>query len=330
MVSTRSISQHQLYPTHYTMIASVAFLFASASCALSPTLAFQVNSSAIGSNIARSIGSSIVTDASKPTPLTTMASSTTATTADAPTDENNASKSYLYVPSERDEHYRGNIAKYLLDLDDVGATFDFCGGMMFQLVLSDKLKSHLQTISSNTNNNGDQQPVIHPASQSLMNRTPDYQKSAAADNTSIFHGRELRQIPTANGGMGFVLQLSYADPSGTVSAIDESNVAGKGAEAAWSGEAVDPQGWSSEEIATYDGWRGDSFRQWRKGSMYEAEGFDAFSDQFGKEAFGLNHRFFLHLDDRERMWLSAEDGCEGTPSEGRSLMGKLGGILFGK
>lgn len=302
------------------MIAAVAFLFASASCALSPALAFQVNSSAIGSNSARS---SITIAASQPTPLTTVASSTTATTAgDASTDE-----SYLYVPSERDEHYQGNIAKYLLDLDDVGATLDFCGGMMFQLVLSDKLKSHLQTISSNNNNN---QPVIHPATQPLMNRTPDYQKSAAADNISIFHGRELRKIPTANGGMGFVLQLSYADPSGAASPIDESHVAGKGADTAWSGKALDPQGWSSEEISTYDGWRGDSFRQWRKGSMYEAEGFDSFSTEFGKEAFGLNHRFFLHLDDRERMWLSAEDGCEGTPSEGRSLMGKLGGILFGK
>ena len=30
------------------------------------------------------------------------------------------------------------------------------------------------------------------------------------------------------------------------------------------------------------------------------------------------------------MWLSAEDGCEGTPDEGKSLIGKLGGILFGK
>ena len=40
--------------------------------------------------------------------------------------------------------------------------------------------------------------------------------------------------------------------------------------------------------------------------------------------FFLNAWLFGGLD------VSAEDGCEGTPSEGRSLMGKLGGILFGK
>jgi len=199
---------------------------------------------------------------------------------------------------------------------------------MFQLVLSEKLKSHLETVASELSD----QPVIHPASQPLMSRVPNYQKSAYADNISIFHGRELRKIPTANGGMGFVLQLSYADPSGVTAAVDESSgsLAGKGADTSWSGKAVDPQGWSLEEISTYDGWRNDSFRQWRNGPAYEAEGFNSFSEQFGKDAFGLNHRFFLHLDGQSKMWLSAEDGCEGTPSEGRSLMGKLGGILFGK
>lgn len=200
---------------------------------------------------------------------------------------------------------------------------------MFQLVLSDKLKSHLETVAVQST---DDQPIIHPASQPLMNRIPNYQKSALADNISIFHGRELRKIPTANGGMGFVLQLSYADPSCAVTEIDEGGagvVAGKGADVAWNGNAVDPQGWSQEEIATYDGWRGDSFRQWRNAPVYESEGFTTFSKEFGKDAFGLNHRFYLHLDDRSRMWLSAEDGCEGTPSEGKSLMGKLGGMIFG-
>ncbi|KAL7527318.1 hypothetical protein ACHAXR_005233, partial [Thalassiosira sp. AJA248-18] len=238
------------------------------------------------------------------------------------------SKSHLYVPSERDERYQGNIARYLLDLHDEGATFDFCGGMMFQLVLTDKLRSHLGAVASESSD----QPVIHPASQPLMCRVPDYQKTSFADNISIFHGRELRSIPSANGGNGFVLQLSYADPAGAITAVDEDAgaVAGKGADAAWNGKAVDPQGWSSEEISSYDGWRGDSFRKWRKGPMYESEGFTTFSKEFGNDAFGLNHRFFLHSDDQSRMWLSAEDGCEGTPSEGRSLMGKLGGILFGK
>lgn len=203
---------------------------------------------------------------------------------------------------------------------------------MFQLVLSEKLKSHLLTVatSQKTKDDCDDQPIIHPASQSLMSRIPNYQKSAYANNISIFHGRELRKIPTANGGMGFVLQLSYADQSGVESSVGDGVPAGKGADASWNGQAVDPQGWSTQEIATYDGWRSDSFRQWRNGPVYEAEGFTAFSKECGDEAFGLNHRFYLHLDDQSRMWLSAEDGCEGTPSEGRNLMGKLGGILFGK
>eukprot|EP00578_Thalassiosira_sp_NH16_P006414 CAMPEP_0181124378 /NCGR_PEP_ID=MMETSP1071-20121207/26447_1 /TAXON_ID=35127 /ORGANISM="Thalassiosira sp., Strain NH16" /LENGTH=300 /DNA_ID=CAMNT_0023209675 /DNA_START=79 /DNA_END=981 /DNA_ORIENTATION=+ len=253
------------------------------------------------------------------------------TTAAASANEN-TSKSYLYDPTERDERYQGNIAQYLLDLNAEGATFDFCGGMMFQLVLSEKLKSHLQTVatSQKTKNDCDDQPIIHPASQQIMSRVPDYKKSAYANNISIFHGRELRKIPSANGGMGFVLQLSYADQSGVESSVDDGIPAGKGADASWNGRAIDPQGWSAEEIATYDGWRSDSFRQWRKGAMYEEEGFTTFSKEFGNEAFGLNHRFYLHLDGQSRMWLSAEDGCEGTPSEGRNLMGKLGGILFGK
>lgn len=262
-------------------------------------------------------------------PLATTAlpmSSTTAASAST-TNSDDTSRTHLYVPSERDERYQGDIARYLLDLNNEGATLDFCGGMMFQLVLSDKLKSHLETVKTNQQ----QQPIVHPASQPLMSRIPNYQKSAHANNISIFHGRELRQIPTANGGMGFVLQLSYADPAGVASTADSDVAsAGKGAEAGWDGRPLDPQGWSSAEIATYDGWRGDSFRKWRKGVQYESEGFATFAEEFGSDAFGLNHRFFLHLDGQERMWLSAEDGCEGTPSAGRNIMGKLGGILFGR
>lgn len=46
----------------------------------------------------------------------------------AATSENVVDKSHLYVPSKRDAHYEGNVARYLLDLDEEGATFDFCGG----------------------------------------------------------------------------------------------------------------------------------------------------------------------------------------------------------
>ena len=38
-----------------------------------------------------------------------------------------------------------------------------------------------------------------------------------------------------------------------------------------------------------------------------------FQGKFGKTAFTLNHRFYLHLDRANQLWLSAEDGCEGYP-----------------
>lgn len=71
-------------------------------------------------------------------------SSSTSTTA-APTTSNNenTSKTHLYVPSERDERYQGNIARYLLDLHDEGATFDFCGGEYY---FSDALLHRLQNV----------------------------------------------------------------------------------------------------------------------------------------------------------------------------------------
>ena len=187
-------------------------------------------------------------------------------------------------------------------------------GMMFQLSLTNKLKSHLQSVASSN----DKQPILHPSSQSLMSRIPNYQKSTYADNISTFHGREIRRVPNANGGMGFVLQLSYSDPT-TYSNAGTND-----------GKAVDPQGWSSEEISTYDGWRGDSFRKWRNAETYESEGFSDFKSTFGNEAYGLNHRFYLHLDNGGKMWLSAEDGCEGTPKEAGNLFGKIGEMLFGK
>jgi len=285
-------------------------------------LAFRSSITTVPSLNKRTLGST--TNAVSKTTVLAMSSTTAGTN-----NNNAASKTHLYNPTERDEYYQGNVAQYLLDLHDEGATFNFCGGMMFQLVLSEKLQTHLKSVVDAADKET-QQPVIHPAAQPLMSRIPNYKKSSFADNISIFHGRELRKIPTANGGMGFVLQLSYADPS---AALEEDasavEVAGKGADASWNGKAVDPQGWSKEEITTYDGWRSDQFRQWRKASMYETEGYSTFGKEFGNEAFGLNHRFYLHLDNQNRMWLSAEDGCEGTPSDGSSLMKKLGGMLFG-
>ena len=54
------------------------------------------------------------------------------------------------------------------------------------------------------------QPEVFDASKGRMSQIPDYAKNGDADNARLFHGREIRQVPDAAGGMGFVLQLSRA------------------------------------------------------------------------------------------------------------------------
>jgi hypothetical protein len=195
----------------------------------------------------------------------------------------------LQNPATHDAQYSQNMAKCLVDLHDSRAVFDFCGGMMFQLVLSEKLRSHLADVA---NACGDgQQPVVFGATIDRMAKMPGYCKDATADNVRLFHGREVRSVPTAAGGMGFVLQLSFAGAPGE-----------------------DPEGWTAQELGGYDGWGHDSRRTWRNGERLEREGFAAFRTRFGASAFALHHRFYLHLDREKRLWLSAEDGCEGHPA----------------
>ena len=218
-----------------------------------------------------------------------------------------SSPSSLINPAEVQSTYGTNIAKYLIDLHDAETTFDFCGGMMFQLILSNQLYQHLKQIADITpaddlKNSGTNQPIIYDMDKIRMHHIPDYTKSSTADNIRIFHGRELRDIPHAKGGFGFVLHLSYADEGGS-----------------------DPEGWSKEEIQTYDGWKHDAGRQWRTAGDYEREGFVGFKDKFHPKAFGLNHRFYLHYDRDGKMWLSAEDGCEGTPSLGGNFINRFFG-----
>ena len=43
-----------------------------------------------------------------------------------------AMATHLHDPAARDTHFGGNWAKYLVDLHDTKAAFDFCGGMMFR------------------------------------------------------------------------------------------------------------------------------------------------------------------------------------------------------
>ena len=86
----------------------------------------------------------------------------------------------------------------------------------------------------------------------------------------------------------------------------------------------DAEGWTPQERAGYDGWKHDGGRVWRDGARLEREGFSGFRGKFGVDAFTLSHRFYWHLDGRERLWLSAEDGCEGFPSRRSSIMGPRG------
>ena len=60
----------------------------------------------------------------------------------------------------------------------------------------------------------------------------------------------------------------------------------------------------------YDGWGHDSQRDWRQGDRFRKEGFETFQSKYGAEAYALHHRFYLHFDKKNRLWLSAEDGCE--------------------
>ena len=140
----------------------------------------------------------------------------------------------------------GNIAKNIVDLHDRRATFDFCGGMMFQLVLSGKLREELVKVAKS----GDRDVSVYEASIDRMSKMPKYSQSAEADNLQIFHGREVRKVPSAAGGMGFVLQLTSQND--------------------------DPEGWTPQEKLEYNGWAHDSGRHWRMGEELTKEGYSSF------------------------------------------------------
>ena len=184
-----------------------------------------------------------------------------------------------------------NFAQKVVDLHDSKAVFNFCGGMMFQLVLSDKLRRDLVAAagafaSSSKYEGVPQQPILYDASCTIMSRIPSYRQTADADEVGVFHGREVRKVANAAGGMGFVLQLTSSKD--------------------------DPEGWSAAEIQEYNGWAHDSGRTWRKAKDHAREGNEQYGSVFGPSAFGLHHRFYWHLDRNNGLWLSAEDGCEGV------------------
>merc|ERR1719329_1204473 len=107
--------------------------------------------------------------------------------------------------------------------------------MLFQLRLSDMLRADLVERAKSDA----RQPEVFDASKGRMSQLPSYSRNAEADNARLFHGREIRQVPDAAGGMGFVLQLSHAEG--------------------------DPEGWTQAEVASYNGWEHDSRRKWRNG-----------------------------------------------------------------
>ena len=212
----------------------------------------------------------------------------------------------LYNPDHRDEKYGTvtsmNVAQYLIDMHDNKGTYNFCGGMLFQLVLSDRLRAYLGDVASGITQVP--QPVVFDSSKRRMYQIPEYNQSAKADNVSVFHGREVRKVPGATGGRGFVIHLTMADSN-------------------------DPEGWTSAELDDYNGWEHDVRRTWRNGEQHELEGFPSYKEKFGPEAFGLHHRFYMHFDSANHMWLSAEDGCEGMPEpEKKGLAAFLDGMGF--
>ena len=196
----------------------------------------------------------------------------------------------LYEPHAREAEFGKNYARMLVAMHDARATFNFCGGMMFQLCLSGALRQRLARVAEGGDGTKEEQPGVFDASKRQMRDLPRYSKCADADNVTIFHGREVRKVKNAAGGMNFVLHLSDTDN--------------------------DPEGWSQEELADYNGWGHDRSRPWRDLKRWESEGVQNFGNKFGKEVFGLHHRFYFHFDGRGRLWLSAEDGCEGFASYG--------------
>ena len=109
------------------------------------------------------------------------------------------------------------------------------------------------------------QPVVHSPDIMRMFKIPGYSKSNFSDNVVYFHGREIRKVKWAEGGRGFVFQLSLA-------------------------EGDDEEGWTEAERVGYDGWGKDVGRQWRNGEALEREGVPNFREKFGQQAFSLNHR----------------------------------------
>ena len=132
---------------------------------------------------------------------TTRASSTRTRASSASTPATSDDASQLYDPAARAATYGGNHARYLLDLDaNAFTTFNFCGGMMFGVSLSPRLREHLEEVAS-AGEADPRQPVVYGKEVRRMSMRPEgHDLDARADNARLFHGREVRQAENAAGG----------------------------------------------------------------------------------------------------------------------------------
>lgn len=130
---------------------------------------------------------------------------------------------YLTNPTHRDAHYQDpetkklNVAQYLIDLDNAKQIFKFCGSHKFQLQLSSRLRSHLAAVAEEGALSTKQPVVFNKEQFSQIENYNEFKASAKADNVQVFHGREVRNSPDANGGQGKILHMSFAggdDPEG--------------------------------------------------------------------------------------------------------------------
>ena len=214
----------------------------------------------------------------------------------------------LYDPAQRDAKYGGNIAQYLVDCHDTpGVTFNFCGGMMFGLVLSPALREHLGEVAA-AGPDDPRQPKLYDASVARMSMKPDgYAKDASADDATVFHGREVRKVSAAPHGSTSTMFIHLSLASGD-----------------------DAEGWSAEEIEEYSGWMSDRGRRWRDGGVYAAEaGADWYRAKFGPEAFGLHHRFYLHSTEAITSGCPRRMGARAWRSPSRSPRSTLAGRARG-
>ena len=200
----------------------------------------------------------------------------------------------FYDPAQRGRQVRRNIAQYLVDCHDTpGVTLQLLRGHDVWPRPLPGAEGTPRGRSPPPVRTTRRQPKLYDASVARMSMKPDgYAKDASADDATVFHGREVRKVSAARTAPASTMFIHLCR-----------------------GQGRHREGWSAEEIEEHSGWMSDrgGGGRWRDGGVCAAEaGADWYRAKFGPEAFGLHHRFYLHLDGGDNFWLSAEDGCEGV------------------